>query len=74
MENKSKYRSIIVILLIIILLFPIPMSLKDGGSIRFQALLYSVTKVNRLNDYIDAENTKGWKVEVLNMQVYNNIK
>jgi hypothetical protein len=45
MKNKSKFRNIIIILLLLILLFPIPMRLKDGGSIRFQALLYSVTKV-----------------------------
>ena len=56
MKNKSKFRNIIIILLLFILLFPIPMRLKDGGSIRFQALLYSVTKVHRLNDDSEAEN------------------
>lgn len=74
MENKLKYRKIIVILIIIILLFPIPMRLKDGGSIRFQSVLYSVTKINRLNEDIDSENIKGWEVEVLNMNVYSNIE
>ena len=74
MKNKLKYGKIIVILIIIILLFPIPMRLKDGGSIRFQSVLYSVTKINRLNEDIDSENIKGWEVEVLNMKVYRNIE
>ncbi|WP_129724832.1 hypothetical protein [Xylanivirga thermophila] len=76
MENKSKFRNIIIILLLFILLFPIPMRLKDGGSIRFQALLYSVTKVHRLNNDSEAVNEflKGWKVEVLNLKVYSNVK
>lgn len=74
MKNILKYRKTIVILIIIILLFPIPMRLKDGGSIRFQSVLYSVTKINRLNEDIDSENIKGWEVEVLNMKVYSNIE
>lgn len=74
MEKRLKYRKLIVIFLIIILLFPIPMRLKDGGSTRFQSLLYSVTKINRLNGDIDSENIKGWEAEVLNMRVYSNIK
>ena len=76
MKNKSKFRNIIIILLLFILLFPIPMRLKDGGSIRFKALLYSVTKVHRLNNDSEAENEflKGWEVEVLNVKVYSNVK
>lgn len=52
------------------------MGLKDGGSIRFQALLYSVTKVHRLNNDLEAENEflKGWEVELLSVKVYSNVK
>lgn len=49
------------------------MRLKDGGSIRFKSLLYSVTKINRLNEDINSENIKGWEVEILNMKIYSNI-
>ena len=42
---KKKIILIIIIVIAIILLVPIPMRLKDGGSIRFQALLYNITKL-----------------------------
>lgn len=74
MENKFKYIKIIAIIIMIILLVPLPMRLKDGGSIRFQSVLYSVTKINRLNEDINSENIRGWEVEVFNMKVYSNIK
>lgn len=74
MNNKLKHMKIIVILIIIILLFPIPIRLKDGGSIRFQSVLYSVTKINRFNQHINSENIKGWEIEVLNMKVYSNME
>lgn len=74
-EKKFKFRNIIIILILIILLFPLPVRLKDGGSIRYQSILYSITKVHRLNT-LETENMylKGYEVKILNMKVYNNMK
>lgn len=45
---KKRKRIIICVLLAILLLIPIPLRLKDGGTVKYQALLYSVSKVHRL--------------------------
>ena len=45
---KKKAIIIICILACIILLFPVKQQFKDGGSIQYKAILYSVTKVHRL--------------------------
>ncbi len=75
MKGKYKFRKIVISLLLIVLLFPLPVRLKDGGSIRFQSLLYSITKVHRLNN-LEAEDMylRGYEIEILNMQVYSKVK
>lgn len=75
MKNKFKLGKIGIFLLLLILLFPLPGRLKDGGSIRFKSLLYSVTKVQRLNNLTDGGMyLEGYEVEILNMKVYSNVK
>ena len=70
---KSKKIWIIVIVVIaLILLFPIPMRLKDGGSIRLQAVLYNVTFYNKLNHATDDGYTKGIGIEILGLEIFNN--
>ena len=70
MKNK-KIWIVIIVIIALILLFPIPMRLKDGGSIKFQAALYSVTKYHKLaheteNGYID-----GIGIEILGLEILN---
>lgn len=71
---KKKIILIIIILIAIILLFPIPMELKDGGSVEYRALLYTVTKYHKLapieteSGYID-----GIGIEILGKEIFNNI-
>ena len=70
---KSKKISILIIVIItLILLFPIPMRLKDGGSIRFQAALYSVTKYHKLDHESDNGYIKGIGIEILGIEIFNN--
>lgn len=70
--KKKTILIIAIIVLLVILLFPIPMKLKDGGSIEFKALLYSVTKYHKLapanaeKEYID-----GIGIKVLGIEIYN---
>ena len=45
---KKRNVAIVCILLAIILLIPIPLRLKDGGTVEYKALVYRVLKVHRL--------------------------
>ena len=71
MKNKKVW-IIVILILALILLFPIPMRLKDGGSIRFQAVLYSVTKYHKLDHESDNGYIKGIGIEILGIEIFNN--
>ena len=47
---KKKLILIVAGVLLLACLFPIPNHLKDGGTVEYQALLYTVSKVHRLNE------------------------
>lgn len=72
---KKKIILVIIVLIAIILLFPIPMRLKDGGSIEYRSMVYKVTKYHRLapmeteSGYID-----GIGIEILGKEIFNNTK
>ena len=71
---KKKIILIIIIVIAIILLVPIPMRLKDGGSIRFQALLYNITKYHKLDVSTKDGYVDGIRIEILGVEVFNNIE
>ena len=71
---KKKIILIIIIVISIILLVPIPMRLKDGGSIRFQALLYNITKYHKLDVSTKDGYVDGIRIEILGVEVFNNIE
>ena len=71
-----KKKVIIVVSLVIvalILFVPIPMRLKDGGSVKYSALLYSVTDVHRMSSAMEGYE-EGTIIEVLGLEVYNKLK
>lgn len=68
---KNKFLLIVIIILLLILLIPIPMRLKDGGSIRFQALLYTVTKYHKLSETLDGNYITGIGIEVLGVEIFD---
>lgn len=70
MKNKKVW-IIVIIIIALILLFPIPMKLKDGGSVKFQAALYSVTKYHKLNHQIDGGYVDGIGIEILGLETLN---
>ena len=70
--KSKKIWILIIVILALILLVPIPMKLKDGGSIRFQALLYSVTKYHKLDHEPDNGYIKGIGIEILGIEIFNN--
>ncbi len=63
------------ILLAIILLIPIPMRLKDGGTVVYNAILYRVEDVHRLAP-VDSEQEyiEGTIVKLLRIEVFNNVE
>ena len=72
---KKKIFAILAIVVLVILLTPIRMNLKDGGSVRYKSLVYEVTKIHQLapeedgvKPYID-----GFEVKILGMTVYREI-
>lgn len=73
---KKKAKIIILILASIILLTPIRMNLKDGGSVRYKALLYEVTKIHQLDIIENDDRVKpyieGLEIKILGMRVYKN--
>ena len=56
---KTKKRIVILIIIAVVLLFPIKLNYKDGGTVAYKAILYSYTKYHRLEDtdtyYDDSE-------------------
>lgn len=62
-------------LLTIILLLPIPLHLKDGGTVVYKAALYSVHKVHSM-DLVDSELVylEGTIVKILGIEVFNNVE
>ena len=70
---KSSVLMIVSLLLAAVLLIPIPMRLRDGGSVEYRAILYKVVDVRR----IDAQSPEGYidgtVVEVLGMEVYRDV-
>ena len=53
---RKKVVTGICILLAIVLLIPIPMRLKDGGTVVYNAILYQVENVHRIDPEATSEN------------------
>ena len=70
---KNGVLMIVGILLAAVLLIPIPMRMKDGGSVEYRAILYKIVDMHR----IDAQSPDGYidgtVVEVLGMEVYRDV-
>lgn len=72
---KKKFILIMAGVLLLAALIPIPFHLKDGGTVEYRALLYSVSDVHRLND-LEAEEPfqTGTVVKVLGIELYNDVE
>ena len=76
-----KKKVIIIVVVLFVLLFPIRLQLRDGGTVEYKALLYKVSKVNKLIsiEEMDAEGKiknydKGIIIEVLGFEIFNNVE
>lgn len=72
---KKKIFAVIVIVVFVILLTPIRMNLKDGGSVKYKSLVYEVTKIHRLAPDVDGVKPyiDGFEVKILGVTVYRQI-
>ena len=73
---KKKAMIGICVLLAIVLLVPIPMRLKDGGTVVYRAVLDQVEDVHRLAavDTAEDEYLEGMIVRILGMEIYNSVE
>ena len=73
MKKKVIIVMVAVILILLILLVPRPRYLNDGGTVEYKAVLYNVTKMNKLNYYSSTGYDKGTIVEILGKEVFNDV-
>ena len=65
---KKRKITFFCIIILLVLLFPIKIQYKDGGSVGYKAVLYEVIKHSA---YMGA--TEGIEIEILGLNVYNNV-
>lgn len=70
---KKKILILVAIVLAFILFCPIPSYLKDGGTVEYRAILYSVWDVHRLALDEKTGYEEGLIVEILGIEVFNNV-
>ncbi len=66
-------KKLIIIIIILILFIPIPLHLKDGGTIEFKALLYQVSKVHKLNTNSPNGYDTGFIIKIFGIKVFDNV-
>lgn len=72
---KKKILIVLLVLVLIVLLFPVKLQHKDGGSVAYQSLvgIYRVTDWHQMLPLDETECYKeGISVELFGMEVYNN--
>ncbi len=70
---KRKLVIIFAFILALVLLFPVKLSYKDGGSVEYKAILYSVYKEHSLCIEPGYYNI-GTVVTILGFEVYNDVQ
>jgi len=67
-----KKRVIVILLIVaaIILLIPVPVHFKDGGTVKYQAILYSITDYHSIK--VPDGFYTGVEIKVLGITVYEN--
>ena len=74
---KKKAIIILCVLLAIVLLFPVPLRLRDGGTVQYKAILYTVSDVHSLATIEEQEAGKefneGIIIEMLGFEIFNSV-
>ena len=75
--KKSKVIRIFIAIAAVLLLVPFPVGYKDGGTVKYRAVLYCVTKQHSIAfDPLEQEDGYdiGTAVEILGFEVYNDVE
>ena len=67
---KKKLLIGIVIFLLLVLLIPFPLRYKDGGTVEYRAILYSITNYHAMDT--DGGYDTGIQITILGTQIYDN--
>ncbi len=70
---QKKLLIAVIIVFMLILLVPIPKHLKDGGTVKYKALIYEITKIHRLNNNSQNEYDDGVIIKIFGKQIYNSL-
>ncbi len=65
--------AVIIVMALAILLFPVRIAYKDGGSVEYKALVYSVTKYHRISPYGRVAYLEGWKIELFGVTLRDDL-
>lgn len=74
---KKKVIIGIIFVLLLLALIPVPMRMKDGGSIEYSALLYKVTKYHQFAIQEESQESgylEGWGIEILGIEIFDNVE
>ena len=73
---KKVLVALIILIIILILLVPVRSQQKDGGTVVYRAILYTVYDMHRINSDPNAPNKfiEGIIVEIFGIEVFNNTK
>ena len=73
---KKKLVIALFMIAAIVLPFPIPQRLQDGGTVEHHAILYCVKNVYRLHPDLEAEKEyqEGTVIAILGTEVFNNVQ
>lgn len=73
---KRKYAAIVIAaIMLLVLLFPVRIQYKDGGSVEYKAILYSVMKKHSCTDENGVPGFHvGTIVKLLGMELYNQVQ
>lgn len=67
-RTKKLIIGLIIAFLLVILLFPVRIVYRDGGTVCYKAVLYEVTKYHiGIGEY-----TAGWNVKIFGIEIYEN--
>lgn len=70
---KKKILIAVIVIILLVLLVPIPMRLRDGGTIEYKALIYTISKVHRLNHNLKSGYDNGLIIKIFGKEIYNNV-
>lgn len=72
-SKKAKaIRTVFTVIFAVLLFVPFPIRYKDGGTVSYRALLYSVTKRHEL--VFDEGYYVGTEIKILGFEVFSNVK